>query len=498
MTPRFPTSLVDFLPALPEMVLVAGACALMIFDLWVKSERKGASVVFAHGVVAACAAATLLVLMGTGGEPIYAFNGLFVADVMSHVLKLSAYIAIALALVYSRQYMLDRGLLQGEFLALLLFALLGMMVMMSANSFLTLYLGLELLSLCLYAMVALNRDSAASTEAAMKYFVLGALASGLLLYGMSMIYGTTGTLTITDVAKQVGQLAGHTTERTFLVFGLVFVVAGLAFKLGVVPFHMWIPDVYHGAPTAVTLVVGSAPKLAAFAMTIRMLVNGLLDLAADWQQMLLVLSVLSMALGNIAAIAQSNLKRMLAYSTIAHMGFMLLGLLSGVVGGNWLNAADAYAAAMFYTVVYVLMTLGAFGVLLYLSTKGFECENLEDMKGLNRRNPWYAFLMLIAMFSLAGIPPTVGFYAKLSVLSAAVAAGYIWLAVFAVLASLIGAFYYLRIVRLMYFDEPKDATPVAGDPEMRLALSANALAMLVLGIVPQPLMALCFLSIKSL
>ncbi len=261
---------------------------------------------------------------------------------------------------------------------------------------------------------------------------------------------------------------------------------------------MWIPDVYHGAPTAVTLVVGSAPKLAAFAMTMRMLVNGLLDLAADWQQMLVVLAVLSMALGNIAAIAQSNLKRMLAYSTIAHMGFMLLGLLSGVVGGNWLNAADAYAAAMFYTVVYVLMTLGSFGMLLYLSTRGFECENLEDMRGLNRRNPWYAFLMLIAMFSLAGIPPTVGFYAKLSVLGAAVAAGYIWLAVFAVLASLVGAFYYLRIVKLMYFDEPADPAPVTGDPQMRLVLSANALAMLVLGIVPQPLMALCFLSIKSL
>ena len=498
MSARVPTTLADFLPALPEIVLLIGACALMIFDLYVKSERKGASVVFAHCVVLACAVSTLFVMMGTGGQPVYAFNGLFVADVMSHVLKLAGYIAVAVVLVYSRQYLLDRGLLKGEFLALLLFTMLGMMVMMSANSFITIYLGLELLSLCLYAMVALNRDSAASTEAAMKYFVLGALASGLLLYGMSMIYGATGTLTITDVAKQVGRLAGHAGDHTFLVFGLVFVVAGLAFKLGVVPFHMWIPDVYHGAPTAVTLVVGSAPKLAAFAMTMRMLVNGLLDLASDWQQMLMVLAVLSMALGNIAAIAQSNLKRMLAYSTIAHMGFMLLGLLSGVVGGNWLNAADAYAAAMFYTVVYVLMTLGSFGVLLYMSTKGFECENLEDMKGLNRRNPWYAFLMLIAMFSLAGIPPTVGFYAKLSVLGAAVSAGYIWLAVFAVLTSLVGAFYYLRIVKLMYFDEPKDPAPVAGDPEMRLVLSANGLAMLVLGIAPQPLMALCFLSIKSL
>ncbi len=493
-----PASLVDFAPALPEMFLLIGTCALMIFDLHAKSERRKTSVLFAALVVLGCALSTLFVLLGSGGQLIYAFNGLFVADMMSHVLKLGAYLAVALALVYSRQYLLDRGLLKGEFLALLLFALLGMMVMMSANSFLTLYLGLELLSLCLYSMVALNRDSAASVEAAMKYFVLGALASGLLLYGMSMIYGATGTLTISEVAKQVAHLSTQGAEHTFLVFGLVFVVAGISFKLGVVPFHMWIPDVYHGAPTAVTLVIGSAPKLAAFAMAMRMLVNGLPDLAADWQQMLVILSVLSMALGNIAAIAQSNLKRMLAYSTIAHMGFMLLGLLSGVVGGNWLNATEAYAAAMFYTLVYVLMSLGAFGMLLYLSSKGFECENLEDMKGLNRRNPWFAFVMLLAMFSLAGVPPTAGFYAKLSVLSAAVSAGQIWLAVVAVLLSLIGAFYYLRVVKLMYFDDPKDATPVVGDRDMRVLLSANGLALLAIGIVPQPLMWICFVSIRSL
>ena len=342
---------------------------------------------------------------GSEGLPVYTFSGLFVADVMSHLLKLAAYIAASVALVYSRQYLLDRGLLRGEFLTLLLFALLGMMVMMSANSFLTVYLGLELLSLCLYAMVALNRDSAASTEAAMKYFVLGALASGLLLYGMSMIYGATGTLTITDVARAIGS---GTPDKTILVFGLVFTVCGLAFKLGVAPFHMWIPDVYHGAPTAVTLVIGTAPKLAAFAMAMRLLVNGLLDLADDWQQMLVILAVLSMAIGNITAIAQTNLKRMLAYSTISHMGFMLLGLLSGVVGGNWFNAADAYSAAMFYVVVYVLMSLGAFGMLLFLSRAGFECERLEDFKGLNRRSPWYAFIMLILMFSLAGCRPPAG------------------------------------------------------------------------------------------
>ena len=352
-------------------------------------------------------------------------------------------------------------------------------------------------------MVALNRDSASSVEAAMKYFVLGALASGLLLYGMSMIYGATGTLTLAGVAKHAAGLAGQASDRTFLVFGLVFVVAGIAFKLGLVPFHMWIPDVYHGAPTAVTLVIGTAPKLAAFAMAMRLLVNGLLDLAYDWQQMLAVLAVLSMALGNIAAIAQTNLKRMLAYSTIAHMGFMLLGLLSGVVGTsptdvNTLNRYDAHSAAMFYTIVYVLMSLGAFGMLVFLSRAGFECETLDDMRGLNRTSPWFAFVMLVLMFSLAGVPPTAGFYAKLSVLSAAVNAGQIWLAVVAVLLSLVGAFYYLRIVKLMYFDEPREAGPVPGHPEMRVLLSANGLALLVIGILPQPLMSLAYAAIRAL
>ena len=418
---------------------------------------------------------------------------------MSHVLKLCAYAAVAVSLVYSRQYLLDRSLMKGEFLTLLLFALLGMMVLMSANSFLTVYMGLELLSLCLYAMVALNRDSVASTEAAMKYFVLGALASGLLLYGLSMIYGATGTLTIPDVAKAIGS---GSADKTILVFGLVFAVCGLAFKLGVAPFHMWIPDVYHGAPTAVTLIIGTGPKLAAFAMAMRLLVNGMLDLAGDWQQMLAIMAVLSMAIGNVAAIAQTNLKRMLAYSTISHMGFLLIGLLSGVVGGNWFNAADSYSAAMFYVIVYVLMSLGAFGMLLYLSRAGFECERLDDLKGLNRRSPWFAFVMLVLMFSLAGVPPTAGFFAKYAVLSATVAAGQIWLAVVAVIFSLIGAFYYLRIVKLMYFDEPDPASgnvgPVEGPGEMRVLLSINGLALLALGILPQPLLALCVISIKSL
>jgi len=488
----------NFIVALPEIVLLAGACALMIVDLFVKEERRRVGYWLAQLILLACTLATLFVWTGTAGKLVYAFNGLFVADVMGHMLKLAAYVAVSAALAYSRQYLLERGLLRGEFLTLLLFALLGMMVMMSANSFLSVYLGLELLSLCLYALVALNRDSGPSVEAAMKYFVLGALASGLLLYGMSMIYGATGSLTITEVARQIEIMtATSSSARTLLVFGLVFVVAGLAFKLGVVPFHMWIPDVYHGASTAVTLVISTAPKLAAFAMAMRLLVNGMLGLAADWQQMLAIMAVLSMAIGNLAAIAQSNLKRMLAYSTIAHMGFMLLGLLSGVVGGNWLNAADAYSAAMFYTVVYVLMSLGAFGMLLHLSRKGFECERLEDVKGLNRRDPWAAFLMLLLMFSLAGVPPMAGFYAKLSVLSAAVQAGQIWLAVTAVVLSLIGAFYYLRIVKLMYFDEPAGAA-AQGPGAARALLSVNALALLAIGIVPQPLMQWCFIAVKSL
>jgi NADH-quinone oxidoreductase subunit N len=300
------------------------------------------------------------------------------------------------------------------------------------------------------------------------------------------------------MARQIANLSRDSTQHTFLVFGLVFIVSGIAFKLGVVPFHMWIPDVYHGAPTAVTLVIGSVPKLAAFAMAIRVLGSGLADLAHDWQQMLAIMAVLSMAVGNITAIAQSNLKRMLAYSTIAHMGFMLLGLLAGWVGGNFFNRADAYAAAMFYTVVYVMMSAGSFGMLLFLSGKGYECENLEDLKGLNRRNPWYAFVMLLLMFSLAGVPPTVGFYAKLSVLSAAVNADQIWLAVVAVVFSLIGAFYYLRVVKLMYFDEPADASPAAGHADMRVLLSLNGLALLALGVLPEPLMSLCFVAVKSL
>jgi NADH-quinone oxidoreductase subunit N len=371
---------------------------------------------------------------------------------------------------------------------LALFATLGMMVMISANSFVTIYLGLELLSLSLYAMVAMNRDSAVSTEAAMKYFVLGALASGLLLYGMSMIYGATGTLEITGIAER---LYGGGVNKGVLAFGLVFLVCGLAFKLGVVPFHMWIPDVYHGAPTSVTLFIGSAPKLAAFAIVMRLLVNGMITMAHDWQAMLVILSVLSMAVGNLAAIAQTNLKRMLAYSAISHMGFMLLGIVTGIVGGDARYALNAYSSAMFYVVAYVVMTTGTFGMILLMARAGFEAENLDDYKGLNKRSPWFAGIMLMMMFSMAGIPFFVGFFAKFSVLQAVVAAGYIWLAVVAVLFSLIGAFYYLRVVKLMYFDPPADTSPLTAGMDMRILISANGLAVALLGIFPQMLMSLC-------
>jgi NADH-quinone oxidoreductase subunit N len=384
---------------------------------------------------------------------------------------------------------------KGEYYVLTLFATLGMMVMISANHFVTIYLGLELLSLSLYAMVAMNRDSVASSEAAMKYFVLGALASGLLLYGMSMIYGATGTLEITGIAQR---LMGGGANKTVLAFGLVFLVSGLAFKLGVVPFHMWIPDVYHGAPTSVTLFIGSAPKLAAFAIVMRLLVNGLITMAQDWQAMLMILAVLSMAIGNLAAIAQTNLKRMLAYSAISHMGFMLLGIISGLfAGGDVGDALNAYSSAMFYVIAYVMMTSGAFGMILLMARAGFEADTLDDFKGLNRRNPWFAGIMLMVMFSMAGIPFFIGFFAKFSVLQAVVAAGYMWLAIVAVLFSLIGAFYYLRVVKLMYFDQPADAAPLSAALDTRILISANGLAIAIFGIFPQPIMDVCAIAMMG-
>jgi NADH-quinone oxidoreductase subunit N len=483
------------LPAWPEIFLLVAACLILVADLYVPDERRDLTYGLSLAALFGTAGLIVFTQSFSGGQPSYTFNDMFVADGMATLLKLLAVITVAVCLVYSRRYLQDRGLYKGEYLVLAQFALLGMMVMISANHFLVLYLGLELMSLSLYAMVALNRDSAVSSEAAMKYFILGALASGLLLYGMSMTYGATGALQLDRIAVAI---ASGQANAVLLVFGLVFIVAGLAFKIGLVPFHMWIPDVYHGAPNAMTLFIGTAPKLAAFAMAMRLLVNGLLPLAIDWQQMLVILAVLSMGLGNLAAIAQANIKRMLAYSTIAQMGFMLLGLLSGVVGGNLNSAADAYSSAMFYVVAYVLMSLGAFGMVLLLSRAGFEADALEDFRGLNQRSPWYAFMMLILMFSLTGIPPTIGFYAKLAVIQATVNAGLVWLAVVAVLFSLIGAFYYLRVVKLMYFDDATDATPLAAGRDMRVLMSANGLAVLVLGILPGPLMALCLEAIRSL
>jgi NADH-quinone oxidoreductase subunit N len=389
-------------------------------------------------------------------------------------------------LVYSRSYLMVRGLFTGEFLALVLFATLGMMVMISASNFLTLYLGLELLALSLYTLVALQRDSATATEAAMKYFILGAMASGFLLYGMSMLYGATGSLDVNHIAEVIRH---GTANKQLLVFGLAFIVAGLAFKLGAVPFHMWVPDVYHGAPTAMTMFIGSAPKLAAFAFVMRILVEALQPLTIHWSGMLMILAVMSMAVGNITAIAQTNLKRMFAYSTIAHMGFLLVGVLSGTVEG--------YGSSMFYAVVYVLMSLGGFGMIMLLSREGFEADTLNDFKGLNQRSPWLAFMMLLLMFSMAGVPPTVGFYAKFSVLNAAVQAGHITLVVMAVLFSLIGAFYYLRIVKLMYFDAPESHEKLYLQPDSSLLISINGLAVLALGILPGTLMSVCAVSVQQ-
>jgi NADH-quinone oxidoreductase subunit N len=472
-------------PAYPELFLLVMACVILVADLFISDDNR----VFTYGLTQFTLAGCAVLTFFTGNaEPVYTFSGMFVDDLMADALKLLTCLAVITLLVYSRAYTVARGMFRGEFFTLALFATLGMMVMISANHLLTLYLGLELLSLSLYAMVALQRDSVQATEAAMKYFVLGALASGMLLYGMSMLYGATGTLEITELA----QLSGEGVRRQpVLVFGLVFIVAGLGFKLGAVPFHMWVPDVYQGAPTAVTLFIGSAPKFAAFAIVMRLLAQalGADALVEEWRQMLLIMAVLSLAIGNLAAIMQTNLKRMLAYSTISHMGFLLLGVLSGTI--------DGYGAGMFYVVVYVLMTLGAFGIIMLLSRDGFEAENLDDYKGLNQRSPWYAFLMLLLMFSMAGIPPTVGFYAKLSVLQAVVQIGWWWVAVIAVVFSLIGAFYYLRIVKLMYFDAPLDKAPVTTSGDVRALLTVNGLAMLVLGIAPQPLMVLCIEAVRA-
>lgn len=483
---------ISWLAVYPEIVLLVMACVIALVDLWVKSPRRTATYVLTMLTLAVVAA--LEGVYANSGNTFYGFGNMVVSDAMGNWLKCFATIAVMVTLVYSRPYAADRDMLRGgEMFTLSMFALLGMFIMISGNNFLVIYLGLELLTLSSYALVALRRDNATATEAAMKYFVLGAMASGFLLYGLSMLYGATGSLDIGQVFKAV--LSGQVKHQV-LVFGLVFVVAGLAFKLGVVPFHMWIPDVYQGAPTAITLMIGSAPKLAAFAITMRLLVDGLLPLAIDWQQMLAVLAIGSLLIGNLAAIAQTNLKRMLAYSTISQMGFVLLGLLSGVINGqvNSAVAENAYSASMFYVVTYVLTTLATFGVILLLAREGFESEEISDLAGLNQRSPLYAGVMAICLFSLAGIPPLVGFYAKLAVLQSLLASGqtaYIALAVFAVVMSLIGAFYYLRVVKVMYFDAPLTATSVSAPLDVRFVLTLNGALVLVLGLLPGGLMALC-------
>jgi NADH-quinone oxidoreductase subunit N len=474
----------------PEIILMAMACVIALMDLGVKSAQRGKT--YAVTLLTLAVVAVLQGAYASNGATIYGFGNMVVSDAMGNWLKCFATVAVMVTLVYGRPYAAHRDMLRGgELFTLSMFSLLGMFVMISGNNLLVIYMGLELLTLASYALVALRRDNATATEAAMKYFVLGAMASGFLLYGMSMLYGATGSLDINVIFKEIN--SGYVDHRV-LVFGLVFIVAGLAFKLGVVPFHMWIPDVYQGAPTAITLLIGGAPKLAAFGITMRLLVEGMLPLAFDWQQMLAVLAVGSLFIGNLAAIAQTNVKRMLAFSTISQMGFVLIGVMSGVVNGNTLSAANAYSSSMFYVISYVLTTLGSFGVILLLSREGFESEEIADFAGLNQRSPLYAGVMAVCMFSLAGIPPMVGFYAKLSVLQALISSGqpiYLGLAVFAVLMSLIGAFYYLRIVKVMYFDEPIAAGSVSAPMDVRVVLCVNGALVLALGLFPNGLMALC-------
>jgi NADH-quinone oxidoreductase subunit N len=481
----------DLIAIAPELILAFVASDLLLTSAFIK-EKSGHE---ANDVFHAPRAASFvyfcscLLLIGLGiaflsrmvDLPYFAMAGLFQSDPIANLLKAGCCFALLISLIYSKQYLIDRGLFRPDFLVLTLFALLGQLVLISAANLLTLYLGLELMALSTYGLVAMRHSSGLSSEAAIKYFVLGALASGFLLYGMSMIYGVTGSLDLLEILRS---LLDPRINHLIMAFGLVFIVAGVAFKFGVVPFHMWVPDVYQGAPTAVTLLIAAAPKLAAFALLFRLLINTLLPLISDWQPMLMILAVLSLVIGNITAIAQTNIKRMLAYSAIAQMGFVLLGMLS-------IFDDHAFSASMFYVIAYVITTLGTFGLLMVLSRKGYDCDTLEGLKGLNRKHPWYAFIGLIMMFSLAGVPPTLGFAAKLSVLEALVDADYIALAVIAVIASLIGAFYYLRVVKVMYFDEPSHEHSVTGSGITKGVLSLNGLMVLLLGIFPAGLMALC-------
>jgi len=486
----------NLVPVYAEIFLLIATSAILLIDMYLKAGKRNLTYALSLLAIAGCAVFSFVDF--NAGTTVFTFNGMYVSDPMSNLLKLFTYAATAMTLVYSRQYIGERdmmsGNLGGEFYVLALFAMLGQMIMISGNSMLSIYLGLELMSLSTYALVALRRDHAISTEAAMKYFVLGALASGFLLYGMSMIYGATGTLDITTIGQVT---SANQADPMILVFGLVFLVAGLAFKLGVVPFHMWVPDVVQGAPTAVTILLGGAPKLATFAIIIRLLVEALPSMAFDWQQMLMVVAVLSLAFGNITAIAQTNLKRMLAYSTIAQMGFVVLALVVGNIGGDTTDAAAAYSAGMYYTIIYVLTTVGTFGLIMMLARAGHEAELISDFKGLGKRSPWFAIVMTILMFSLAGVPPMVGFIAKYAVLQAVANAGMVWLAVVAVMFSLIGAFYYLRIVKTIWFDEAADTSAISTPLDMRIIMSLNGVAIVVMGVIPGSLLAVCYTAMQA-
>ena len=478
----------QLIPVLPEIYILTLACVVLVIDLFIKQEHR----IVTYGITQiGLIIAVAITVAVAQPQTLILFDGSYIRDPMSDVLKVGIFIVTFLAFIYAKDYLRDRDLFKGEFYTLGLFAVLGMLIMVSANSFLTIYLGLELLALSMYALVAFNRKSQDGAEAAMKYFVLGALASGMLLYGISMVYGMSGTLRFDELVQAISK---NGLNNVVMIFGLVFIVIGLAFKLGAVPFHMWVPDVYHGAPTPVTLFLGSAPKIAAFALAMRMLVYGMEPLAGSggwhgWQGMLIVLAVLSMAIGNVIAIAQSNIKRMLAYSTISHVGFILLGILAGTKEG--------YTAAMFYTLVYALMSAGGFGIVIALSRRGFEAENLDDYKGLNQRNPWFAGMMLLLMFSMAGVPPTVGFFAKLFVLDAVVSVNLTWVALVGVFFSIIGAFYYIRIIKLMYFDKPADESPLTMGVDAQIVLSLNGLAMLYLGLFPAGLLSVCHAAVGA-
>jgi NADH-quinone oxidoreductase subunit N len=463
--------------AAAEVFVLTAVCVILLIDVFLTDRWRW--ITYGLSLAALAGAAYVTVRYGVDG-PVKAFDGMFIADPMGDVLKLFSYGTVAVAFLYSREYLQRRGLFKGEYFVLGLVALLGVMVMTSAASLLTVYLGVELLSLSLYAMVAFDRESGVAAESAMKYFVLGAISSGALLYGFSIVYGLTGTLQLDALAERVAAVG---PSNVGFVFGLAFIIVGIAFKFGAVPFHMWIPDVYHGAPTPVTLFIGSAPKIASFVLAFRVLAQGLDEMVASWQDMLIALSVLSMIIGNVVAIAQSNLKRMLAYSTISHVGFILLGILAGTDEG--------YRAAMFYTLAYVIMAVGSFGMILLLSREGFEADRLEDFKGLNRKSPWFAAVMMMLMFSTAGVPPFIGFWAKIAVIGAVLDIGLAWLAAVAVVLSVVAAYYYLRVVKLMYFDEPDDVTTIQAGGTLRAVLSANGVAVLALGVFPSVLLDIC-------